>query len=70
MSWKETNCPICGSNEFYLDCDEVDIGIGILEGNFRGMCKQCGEVYPCSFCGIWLSQDSDHQVCISKLEVL
>lgn len=60
MSWlKEKNCPICGRDEFDPDCDEVDIGVGIQQGNYRGLCKECGEVVQCE-CGMWLSRDSDH----------
>jgi hypothetical protein len=63
MSWmKETRCPICGDKGFQPDCNEVDIGVGVIEGNLRGVCRQCGDVCQCE-CGMWLNRDSDHTDC-------
>lgn len=45
MSWMDTTvCPICGADGFEPDCDEVDVGVGVIEGNLRGLCRNCGEV--------------------------
>ena len=60
---KTTRCPNCGMDGFDPDCDEVDIGVGIQEFNFRGVCENCGDVAQCSGCGMWLTRDSDHQNC-------
>ncbi len=32
-------CPKCGEE---LDCDEVDIGVGTLKGNYRCPNRDCG----------------------------
>lgn len=46
MSWmKTTVCPVCDADGFDPDCDEVDIGVGVQEGNLRGLCRNCGEVF-------------------------
>jgi hypothetical protein len=34
---RENICPQCGNE---LDCDEVDIGVGVMKGNWR--CPKCG----------------------------
>lgn len=45
MSWmKTTVCPVCRADGFDPDCDEVDVGVGVQEGNLRGRCRVCGEV--------------------------
>jgi hypothetical protein len=47
MTWMEQEtCPVCGAGEFEPDCDEVDIGVGVQEGNHRGLCRVCGEIFP------------------------
>lgn len=51
MSWNdEKNCPLCGSTEFLPVCDEVDIGVGVQEGNLGGTCGSCGDVAQCRDC--------------------
>ena len=39
----EESCPKCGKE---LTCDEVDIGVGVMTGNYR-----------CNFCG-WNEKES------------
>lgn len=39
-----TKCPKCGSDLWF---DEVDIGVGILKGNFS--CQECGWVQEDQF---------------------
>jgi hypothetical protein len=58
----QTACPICKVDGFVLECDEVDIGIGTIEGNFHGVCKRCGEIYQCS-CGFWMSEHRYEHTC-------
>jgi hypothetical protein len=59
MSWYDhTTCPLCNSPGFLPDCDEVDIGVGVIEGNLRGCCTACREVAQCEVCGEWIS-DTD-----------
>jgi hypothetical protein len=68
MSWyDETTCPMCRSPGFLPDCDEVDIGVGVLEGNLRGQCGACGEVAKCSTCGEWLSSSDPPHQCLGYL---
>lgn len=64
MNWlKCTKCPICGEDGFDLDCDEVDIGVGVQEGNLRGICKVCGEVSRCEGCGKWCTREDSKCNC-------
>lgn len=54
MSWmKETKCPVCGTDGFDPDCDEVDIDVGVQEGNLRGVCRRCGNVAQDGETGWW-----------------
>lgn len=63
MSWMKTDrCPFCGHGGFDPDCDSVDVGVGVIEGNLRGICSQCGRVEQCA-CGMWLSEDHHDHVC-------
>ena len=56
MSWMDEKlCPICKSDDFDPDCDQVDIGVGTIEGNLRGLCLNCGEVFMDEKKG-WVSQ--------------
>lgn len=50
----ERKCPICTEP---LDCDEVDIGVGIMLGNWR--CPTCG----------W-DENSDHVMPTLDIDVL
>lgn len=46
MTWmNEKFCPVCGAGGFDPDRDEVDVGVGAIEGNRRGVCRHCGEVF-------------------------
>lgn len=54
----EDKCPVCSENTCELDCDEVDVGVGVIQGNWRGLCKNCGEMYLCD-CGAWVGQAED-----------
>jgi len=58
MSWmKQSVCPICKADGFDPDCDSVDVGVGVMEGNLRGRCRVCGLVTQCWECGHFLRED-------------
>ena len=60
VSWRDAKkCPICGDDRFQADCDEVDIGVGVQEFGFRGICASCGEIGRCDSCGAWFSDSKD-----------
>jgi hypothetical protein len=65
MSWmRETRCPVCGGEGFDPDCDEVDVGVGTIEGNRRGRCPSCGEVAECPDCGVWCHENRTACACV------
>jgi hypothetical protein len=69
MSWmRQCKCPVCGSTDFIPDCDEVDIGVGVQEFNFRGTCENCGEMYQCPFCSTWITDETEH-VCTDTFKI-
>ena len=40
---KETcSCPRCSAESALESCDEVDIGVGVMRGNFLWDCPKCG----------------------------
>lgn len=60
----ETKCPICGSEGFDLDYDEVDVGVGVIRGNYRGICPICGEMSQCNTCGKWCTREDNSCPCV------
>lgn len=46
-------CPRCGSKNFELIQDEVDIGVGVQTHTRGGECADCGPVACCAVCGGW-----------------
>ena len=35
-------CPRCGADSALDSCDEVDIGVGVMRGNYCWECPACG----------------------------
>jgi len=67
MSWtNETKCPVCSAPRFVPMCDEVDIGVGVQEGNLGGMCNRCGMIAQCQACGDWLPECVDGRKVTAK----
>lgn len=46
-------CPRCGSKNFELVQDEVDIGVGVQTHTRGGECPNCGPIACCKMCGGW-----------------
>jgi hypothetical protein len=36
-------CPRCYAPSAFVDCDSVDVGVGVIEGNFVYACPEHGE---------------------------
>ena len=36
-------CPLCGADSAFYDCDSVDVGVGVIEGNRQYTCPTHGE---------------------------
>lgn len=46
-------CPMCGTKSFEKQVDEIDIGVGIQEHVFGGICSECGPIPFQECCGMW-----------------
>jgi hypothetical protein len=52
-------CPICEESCPFVDCDSVDVGVGVIEGNFVYNCAKHGEWCAGSNGVVFREQESD-----------
>ena len=54
------DCPRCGRKDVYLEKDEVDCGVGIIEHLIGCECPHCGLIAMSSCCGVWEDKDGTY----------
>jgi hypothetical protein len=53
-------CPICDGPEAHVQCDEADVGVGVIVGNVAIECKLCGFIMQCDECFEWVGPGDTH----------